>query len=726
MADSDEKPRKKRRKNKSLQLLRAAVKSLSHAVPGLDEENYDTIDDTLSRLGSGFASQYMGIDDDGEVVNPILANLTRAWNLEENRRQGKPNPNTVYPGLVTDTLSLPNIMGNGPAWSEKMQIVADATHEGVNEAMDLAPPRGFRQNAANAGGQMLAQLPIPGKAKVDAGKGALNLAKHYMKKAVASPAEFFLPTVEPSFSNYGMGTLAGGALGMLSDEPEYGGWGEGGKVKAIRSALKIDPEEMKNLVASQIDKGSEILDFNMNVRKDGKPVPITVLKNPDQSEVLRFAGDEIPSLRMMVDKQGNSYVWDAREGVHDWVLKKLGMKRENLWKEMSDTPIHPSDYDDWLYGDDLAEGGKVKGALRLFRGLIGDSKSGISEESLMGKSRDGYSTFMSNSPDVAASYGNPDLESNQVGAIAPFHVYPSEVIEFPVKEDGTFDKFEFDKKAHQLKRGQLLVARNAYDAGPRASRELDPDMRYSYRSDVYAVGPDTDMKPGYGDYAEGGKVSGLKGLLKMISINPDSTLKQKNHQIGEELEEVLYSTNEAQRAGVLAPEEANNIRQQVLSDDESLIADALLRLHQKLFPTPEDARKITPVVDQGVVNQNVFQETNTRNYRAPVNGHGLMSNEEFQEMLMKGTKKAKGGKVSGITQRLVELFKSHDIDITHKDWSDLWNDDGTLNLEEAKEAYEDMIEGEIEVQDLLNDMGLDESDDPAKIQKAITDKARGK
>jgi hypothetical protein len=66
-----------------------------------------------------------------------------------------------------------------------------------------------------------------------------------------------------------------------------------------------------------------------------------------------------------------------------------------------------------------------------------------------------------------------------------------EVVEFPVRtrKDGTrdFDKLEFDRKAKTLKPGQVLVAKNVVDVGPRASSEVDPNYLWSYGADIYAI-----------------------------------------------------------------------------------------------------------------------------------------------------------------------------------------------------------------------------------------------
>ena len=108
--------------------------------------------------------------------------------------------------------------------------------------------------------------------------------------------------------------------------------------------------------------------------------------------------------------------------------------------------------------------------------------------------REGYSVFASADQNVARSY------SGDEGEIVPFNVDATEVIEFPVttsksrinpdREIRDFDKFEFDRRANRLGKGQVLVARNVVDVGPRAK-----DSLATASSDLYAIGRGTPMKP---------------------------------------------------------------------------------------------------------------------------------------------------------------------------------------------------------------------------------------
>lgn len=568
-SDTNREPRPKKKKNESLELLRAITKSMAGAIPGVSAETSETLEDSLARPLSGFASQVLGEDpnEPGKLVFPPLHNLKRVWNADARRKAGLEPEKMAMPGMVQDSLSLPAIFGGGPQWAQDASASADRIHAAVDEGMDLAPPQGFRQHALNSAGMMAAQIPVAGKAKEvpEIAEGALQIMKKYGKKALASPFEFFLPTIDPKMSNYLFGSVAGGGLGTLGDEageiaeelppPRAVARAEGGKVGALKAFLKtismnpdarvrqtahqmgdpveevlyatnegqrrgvlsseeakrikilmnageeealsealielhrrlnpeaakdpklqklppwsdlvfqdkgyrepvhgtgtlpgvepevpllkkgtggkiqgaarllqmlknldLDPHEfdlidergnlrvdeakeviedamhgerevedfvddldadspegitqaiqsralkdpedtseldqMLELIEQQIGKGSEILDvpkmLNNSKNKLVQQGTVKVLKNPTQEEVLRFTGREIPRIRMMTLRNGDTYVWDGDAAIHDWVLRGLGLDREELWQEMSDTPIRPSDYQRWLYSD---------------------------------------------------------------------------------------------------------------------------------------------------------------------------------------------------------------------------------------------------------------------------------------------------------------------------------------------------------------------------------------
>jgi hypothetical protein len=136
--------------------------------------------------------------------------------------------------------------------------------------------------------------------------------------------------------------------------------------------------------------------------------------------------------------------------------------------------------------------------LVIYRGVIGED-----EKALNAEPRAGYAAFGSDSPQVAASYGNPDLERNETGAITPLYIKANKLIEFPTTVDRygsvKFDKFAFDRRAKTLSPGEVLVARQVYDYGPRANTKVDPAKLYSYPSDVYAWGKGTSVKSATGN-----------------------------------------------------------------------------------------------------------------------------------------------------------------------------------------------------------------------------------
>ena len=129
--------------------------------------------------------------------------------------------------------------------------------------------------------------------------------------------------------------------------------------------------------------------------------------------------------------------------------------------------------------DDVKRADPTKGrkptTLTLYRGL---NRKDVKDKLAP---RDGYNVFASTNSDVAAGYSGSD------GEVVPFTVDATEVIEFPVGR--TFNKTEFDRRAKQLKKGQVLVARNVTDTGP-----LAEDAAATARSDVYAIGRGTSME----------------------------------------------------------------------------------------------------------------------------------------------------------------------------------------------------------------------------------------
>lgn len=161
--------------------------------------------------------------------------------------------------------------------------------------------------------------------------------------------------------------------------------------------------------------------------------------------------------------------------------------------------IETPQFKNW-FGDSKAVDQEGK-PLVLYRGAIGGTN--VAEGALEGKPREGYATFASTSPEVAASYGQPDFAFEESGAITPLYIKANKLIEFPVQTNQygvrRFDKFEFDRQAQNLRPGEVLVARQVIDYGPRASVETDPERLYSYPSDIYAWGQGTKIKSAVGN-----------------------------------------------------------------------------------------------------------------------------------------------------------------------------------------------------------------------------------
>lgn len=79
-------------------------------------------------------------------------------------------------------------------------------------------------------------------------------------------------------------------------------------------------------------------------REPRGPRNVEVLVNPNQQEVERWAGREITDLRMMIDIEGNSYVWDGYESIHMPIIEGLGIPKNSTVDELADVPVHPKNY----------------------------------------------------------------------------------------------------------------------------------------------------------------------------------------------------------------------------------------------------------------------------------------------------------------------------------------------------------------------------------------------
>ena len=115
------------------------------------------------------------------------------------------------------------------------------------------------------------------------------------------------------------------------------------------------------------------------------------------------------------------------------------------------------------------------------------------ENILQGKPNEGYASFLSDNPNIAATYAGEE------GFITPFIVKPKRLLEFDnnwMKQGGGrggFSFVEFDRQAKMLEPGSVLVVRNVRDTGPRvipSGPGIDEPKYWSYGGDIYATNDD--------------------------------------------------------------------------------------------------------------------------------------------------------------------------------------------------------------------------------------------
>lgn len=512
-----------RKKNESLQLLRNVAKSMAGAVPLVNDETRSTIEDSLARPLSGLASQYMGYNEEtGEVENAAMANLRRIFNADRRRKEGLPPEKRVLPGMITDALSLPNILGNGPEWSQRMQELADATHRGVDEGMGLESPQGFRQNALNSLGVMTGQIPVPGREKAQAaqqaGQGALSLMKRMGKGTLTSPIEFMSPTIDPKMSNYLFGAVGGGALGSLGDE------------------VPLDEMEEPRVPIHRAQGGKVGILHRLNkmARRRGERIL-----------------DEDPRLEYML---GDDAFLDL---------------------STSKDPIIMLSPEEFL---GVASRGEPRNLEKRAKKLV----KAIERDGLEDPPQLGYSYFDSgDGPKIGITRHNGRGRATALGELEidsiPVKTSYEDIYDLP-RVGGLSKKY----LAHELPPGKLIDA----NSGRLSKARLLNLLKEIYPEDRFLLGYDGDgsVKLRREAFAEGGKVGALQAFLKMISMNPDARVKQTAHQIGDPVEEVLYATNEGQRKGVLSTVEAQQIKELLATGQEEELSEALMALHARLNP----------------------------------------------------------------------------------------------------------------------------------------------
>lgn len=171
-----------------------------------------------SRLLAGLASQWYGLDEHGNPSmgeTPGIVHETKALGtLPGLLVRAAQNKLASFAGLEEDPAyrAAQEAMFGDPEWATEASTKADQLHEAVREDMGLEAPRGFEENAQESLGVMLGQIPVPSRAKVEAGTGALQ--------KLTDVAEWFTPTVEARARNYGLGAGVGALLGTAADEEE--------------------------------------------------------------------------------------------------------------------------------------------------------------------------------------------------------------------------------------------------------------------------------------------------------------------------------------------------------------------------------------------------------------------------------------------------------------------------------------------------------------------------
>lgn len=248
---------------------------------------------------SGFRSQWSGMDEKGNVGI------------------GKGTP-----GIYYDTVAIPALAGvvddkYAPEFAVEADKKAGRIKEAIRKDMGIEAPKGALEHFANAGGTMLAQLPVPGAwlGRVLSPVKSAGIAG----KVATSPIEYLSPIVDPKKINYGVGTGFGGTIGtvgeMLEEEPakkELGGLiqkyetgGRVGKVKSFFSAVDkaIDTLKQKKgtgeQILKEIEKAPGVKKEELELRKIGEKLKDK--KSITQDEVRALAAESpAPSINPII------------------------------------------------------------------------------------------------------------------------------------------------------------------------------------------------------------------------------------------------------------------------------------------------------------------------------------------------------------------------------------------------------------------------------------------
>jgi hypothetical protein len=260
---------------------------------------------------SGFRSQWSGMDEKGNVGI------------------GKGTP-----GIYYDTVAIPALAGvvddkYAPEFAVEADKKAGRIKEAIRKDMGIEAPKGALEHFANAGGTMLAQLPVPGAwlGRVLSPVKSAGIAG----KVATSPIEYLSPIVDPKKINYGVGTGFGGTIGtvgeMLEEETtkkELGGLiqkyetgGRVGKAKAFFSAVDkaIDTLKQKKgtgeQILKEIEKAPGVKKEELELRKIREKLKDK--KSITQDEVRALAAESpAPSIKPIVLGGGVDPNWQPK------------------------------------------------------------------------------------------------------------------------------------------------------------------------------------------------------------------------------------------------------------------------------------------------------------------------------------------------------------------------------------------------------------------------------
>jgi hypothetical protein len=260
---------------------------------------------------SGFRSQWSGMDEKGNVGI------------------GKGTP-----GIYYDTVAIPALAGvvddkYAPEFAVEADKKAGRIKEAIRKDMGIEAPKGALEHFANAGGTMLAQLPVPGAwlGRVLSPVKSAGIAG----KVATSPIEYLSPIVDPKKINYGVGTGFGGTIGtvgeMLEEEPtkkELGGLiqkyetgGRVGKAKAFFSAVDKAIETLKQKkgtgeqILKEIEKAPGVKKEELELRKIREKLKDK--KSITQDEVRALAAESpAPSIKPIVLGGGVDPNWQPK------------------------------------------------------------------------------------------------------------------------------------------------------------------------------------------------------------------------------------------------------------------------------------------------------------------------------------------------------------------------------------------------------------------------------